>query len=162
MVEKGATSIWELWNSDTEPPDQMNSRNHFALGSVGEWYYAYLTGIRPDTEEPGFKHVIISPMPIDGLLWAEGKTETPYGPLWCYWQKDDRGLKIEVSIPTNTSATIKIPVGALESPLIKESGRLIFSEGVPVDLPDELKFVGTEKGIIIFNAGSGRYVFSIG
>jgi len=43
MVEKGATSIWELWNSDTEPPDQMNSRNHFALGSVAEWEEATIS-----------------------------------------------------------------------------------------------------------------------
>ena len=52
MVEKGATTIWELWNSDTEGPS-MNSRNHFALGSVGEWFYAMLAGIRPDSEIPG-------------------------------------------------------------------------------------------------------------
>jgi hypothetical protein len=47
MVDKGATTIWELWNSDTEGPG-MNSRNHFALGSVGEWYYEALAGLSTD------------------------------------------------------------------------------------------------------------------
>jgi alpha-L-rhamnosidase len=161
MVEKGATSMWELWNSDIEPPDEMNSRNHFALGSVGEWYYAYLAGIKPDPDEPGFKHAIIAPKPADELTWAEGIKKTPYGSLRCYWQKDTNGLKIEVTIPTNTSATIKIPVLALESPTIKESGNPIYAAHEPADLPDELKFVETENNTIVFEAGSGRYIFKI-
>jgi len=50
-VKQGATTIWELWDSDTKGPS-MNSRNHFALGSCGEWYYGYLAGIRPTIEDP--------------------------------------------------------------------------------------------------------------
>jgi len=161
MVEKGASSMWELWNSDTEPPDQMNSRNHFALGSVVEWYYAYLAGIRPDPLHPGFKHTIIAPMLPEVLSWAEGKTETVYEPLWCYWQKDESSLKIEISVPPNTSATVKLPVRTFESPTIKENGKLIYSRDTPVDLPNELKFLGTEKDVVIFETGSGRYTFTI-
>ena len=161
MVEKGATTMWELWNSDTEPPDQMNSRNHFALGSVGEWYYAYLAGIRPDPNQTGFKHTIIAPMPPDGLEWAKGKTETVYGTLSCNWQKIESILKLDISIPPNTGATIKLPVHSFASPVIKESGKLIYSDNQPANLPDELKFVGAEKNVVIFEAGSGRYVFTI-
>jgi len=162
MVEKGATSIWELWNSDTEPPDQMNSRNHFALGSVVAWYYAYLAGINPDEAEPGFKHSIIAPMPADELTWAEGKTETVYGPISCNWYRTDNGLKIDISIPPNTWSTLKLPVHGMIAPVISESGRVIFSNGVPVNLPEELKFIGTDEDVIIFEAGSGKYSFETG
>jgi alpha-L-rhamnosidase len=162
MVEKGATSMWELWNSDTEPPDQMNSRNHFALGSVVEWYYANLAGIRPDEAEPGFKHSIIAPMPADELTWAEGKTETVYGPISCNWYRTDSGIKIDISIPPNTSATVKLPVHGMITPKISESGSVIFSNGAPVNLPEGLKFIEAAESAIIFEAGSGTYSFETG
>jgi alpha-L-rhamnosidase len=162
MVEKGATSMWELWNSDTEPPDQMNSRDHFALGSVVEWYYANLAGIRPDEAEPGFKHSIIAPMPADELTWAEGKTETVYGPISCNWYRTDRGIKIDISIPPNTRATVKLPVHGVVNPEISESGSVIFSNGAPADLPEGLKFIKAWESEIIFEAGSGTYSFETG
>lgn len=162
MVEKGATSMWELWNSDTEIPDQMNSRNHFALGSVGEWFYSYLAGIQPDPEEPGFKHSIIAPVPPDGLMWVEGKTETLYGSLSCNWYRTDSGLKIDISIPPNTWATIKLPVKGMITPEISESGNTVYSDGSPVNLPEELKFIEAREDVIIFEAGSGNYSFVTG
>lgn len=162
MVEKGASSIWELWNSDTEIPDQMNSRNHFALGSVGEWFYAYLAGIRPDIKEPGFKHSVIAPMPPDGLMWAEGKTETVYGTISCNWYRTDYGLKINISIPPNTSATVKLPVKGIIVPVISERGNIIFSNGSPVNLPEEIKFIEALEEEIIFEVGSGNYSFMTG
>jgi alpha-L-rhamnosidase len=162
MVEKDATSMWELWNSDTEPPDQMNSRNHFALGSVAEWYYAYLAGIMPDESEPGFKHSVIAPMPVDELTWVEGKTETVYGTISCNWYRTDSGLKISITIPPNTWSTLRLPVHGMISPEISESGKVIFSNGVPADLPEGLKFTGTEEDVVIFEAGSGSYSFETG
>ena len=31
-----ATTLWELWNSDTQGPG-MNSRNHIMFGTVSSW-----------------------------------------------------------------------------------------------------------------------------
>ena len=46
MIEKGATTIWELWNGDTAAPD-MNSANHvMLLGDLLIWYYENLAGIK--------------------------------------------------------------------------------------------------------------------
>ena len=48
MVEKGATTVWELWNGDTADP-AMNSGNHvMQIGDLGVWMYEYLAGIRSD------------------------------------------------------------------------------------------------------------------
>ncbi len=67
MVEKGATTIWELWNGDTADP-AMNSGNHVMLvGDLGIWLYEYLAGIRPDPEQPGFKHILIRPFPVKAI-----------------------------------------------------------------------------------------------
>ena len=46
MVNKGATTIWELWNGDTADP-AMNSGNHvMLLGDLIIWYYEDLAGIK--------------------------------------------------------------------------------------------------------------------
>ncbi|MDR1675436.1 MAG: family 78 glycoside hydrolase catalytic domain, partial [Tannerella sp.] len=53
MIEKGATTIWELWNGDTADP-AMNSRNHvMLLGDLIIWYYENLAGIKNDPSSVG-------------------------------------------------------------------------------------------------------------
>ncbi len=51
MIEKGATTIWELWNGDTADP-AMNSANHvMLLGDVLVWMYGDLASEWWRTEE---------------------------------------------------------------------------------------------------------------
>ena len=55
MVEKGATTVWELWNGDTADP-AMNSGNHvMQIGDLGLWMYEYLAGIRTDPRTAGIQ-----------------------------------------------------------------------------------------------------------
>ena len=70
QVRQGATSIWERWDALKEDgtvndikvvKDNMVSFNHFAFGSVGEFYYQYILGIKP--LEPGYKKIQIRPYP---------------------------------------------------------------------------------------------------
>ena len=50
-VSMGATTVWERWNSmradHSFGPVSMNSFNHYAFGSVAQWLYEYVAGIRP-------------------------------------------------------------------------------------------------------------------
>lgn len=52
-LKRGATSLWENW-------DGSGSRNHIMFGDVSAWMYHFLAGIRPDPEQPGFRHMLIS------------------------------------------------------------------------------------------------------
>ena len=68
MIEKGATTIWELWNGDTADP-AMNSGNHVMLvGDLAIWFFEYLAGIKADPENPGFKHIIMRPHVVGDLI----------------------------------------------------------------------------------------------
>ncbi|MCL2329790.1 MAG: glycoside hydrolase family 78 protein, partial [Phycisphaerae bacterium] len=76
-IDQGATTIWERWDGYVEGrgfqnPD-MNSFCHYAIGSVGEWMYRSILGINGDPEQPGFKHIILRPVPGGGLTWAKGQ-----------------------------------------------------------------------------------------
>ena len=55
-----ATSIWELWNSDTQGPG-MNSRDHIMFGGPGKWIYHYAGGIGQTETSLGFEHVVFTP-----------------------------------------------------------------------------------------------------
>jgi len=159
MVENGATSVWELWNSDTEPPEGMNSRNHFALGSVGEWYYGYLAGIRSVTEYPGFKKTVIKPMPADGLEWAQARLETSYGLLSSSWKISNGEFNLDVTIPPNTFAEIHFPVSFERQ--ILESGNVIFMDKKLSVKSDEFKLIDSSMDKIVIEVGAGDYSFIV-
>ncbi|MBD3176204.1 MAG: Bacterial alpha-L-rhamnosidase, partial [Armatimonadia bacterium] len=108
MVRQGATTIWELWNSDTAGPG-MNSRNHFALGSVGRWFYEGLAGIRPDPQAPGFEHFEVAPEPGGGLTWAEASYDSPRGEIHSRWEINGESFELTVTVPPNASATVIVP-----------------------------------------------------
>src|SRR5262249_30187430 len=79
MVGKNATTIWELWNGDTADP-AMNSGNHVMLvGDLVTWLYEYLAGIKSDTEQPGFRHIIMRPEPWGDLRFVRATHGRPYG-----------------------------------------------------------------------------------
>ncbi len=150
MVEKGATSIWELWNSDTERPEGMNSRNHFALGCVGEWMWNTLAGVNICEKAPGFKRVIIRPEPAGDLNWVKAAYETNYGLLAVHWKRVGERFLMELTVPVNTSALI-IPPALKPGEVLKEKGTAVASgkvDGIHVD----------EEGNIIAGAGSYSFV----
>ena len=88
-VKHGATTIWERWDGWTpergfQDPD-MNSFNHYALGSCGQWLFDTVAGIGLDPEQPGFRHIVIYPRPGGGLTWARASLRSIRGPIASAW-----------------------------------------------------------------------------
>jgi alpha-L-rhamnosidase len=147
MAEKGATTVWELWNGDTADP-AMNSGNHVMLvGDLVIWLYEYLAGIRPDPEQPGFKHIIMRPVPVGDLEFVRATRRSPYGLISSHWQIKDRQFSWEITVPPNTTATVHVP--SCEAAAVLEGGRATNAPGV--------KFVRAEKDRVVFEVGSGQY-----
>ena len=71
MIDNGATTIWERWDGWTAERGfqtaWMNSFNHYALGSVGEWLYRFVLGIDQAPEPAGFGPLVVRPHPGGGL-----------------------------------------------------------------------------------------------
>lgn len=114
QVKAGATTIWEHW--DGIKPDgsmwspDMNSFNHYAYGAVGEWLYRTVAGIEADENAPGFKHLILSPLPGGGLSWMDARYESIYGEIAVNWKAVDGRIVLTFRIPANTSATLNLPL----------------------------------------------------
>jgi alpha-L-rhamnosidase len=112
-VTQGATTIWERWNSFTVENgfggnNSMNSFNHYSLGAIGAWLYAGVLGIRPDDAAPGYKHFIIAPL-IGVLKYAKGHFDSPYGRIEVAWAKEGTRATLEVAVPANTTAELRLP-----------------------------------------------------
>ena len=66
----------------------MNSFNHYSLGSVAQWLYEYVAGIRLDPERPGYEHVVIAPEP-GPLERPSAAFRSVRGPITSAWRQDD-------------------------------------------------------------------------
>lgn len=154
-VKHGATTIWERWNGWTPEEGMndpgMNSFNHFALGSCGEWLFAGIAGIRPDPAHPGFERFFISPR-VDGpLTWASATHESVHGTIASSWSNDEDGLTLEITVPANTTATVAIP--ALTDRPLLESGK-------PLDRAQGVRVLSAHQAGLFLEVSSGRYRFS--
>ncbi len=111
-VLQGATTIWERWNSYTKDKgfgdSGMNSFNHYAYGAVFGWMMNTMAGIRPDNDNPGFKHFILAPIPSDSIGSVNGSYRTPYGTIKSAWSYSGKVWNYEATIPANTTATVKL------------------------------------------------------
>ena len=54
-------------------------------------------------------------MNLNSLQELQAKTtkETPFGTIVLYWTNDDKKIKIEIQIPSNSTATFNIPKGII-------------------------------------------------
>lgn len=87
MIEKGATTIWELWNGDTADP-AMNSANHvMLLGDLMIWYYECLAGISTDKTDVGFKKIVMKPFFPEKLDFVKASYHSVYGTIRSEWKK---------------------------------------------------------------------------
>ncbi|MDD5728024.1 MAG: glycoside hydrolase family 78 protein [Victivallales bacterium] len=128
-LRQGATTLWEDWDGNF-------SRNHIAFGDISAWFYQYLAGIKPDPENPGFKHIIIHPQPVSGLEWVKAEYDSPYGKIIVAWENHNNDFKLEVQIPDKTMATVNLPDGTIRN---IEAGNYHFKANFCVGRIDELE-----------------------
>lgn len=103
-LSRGATTLWEDWHGKT-------SRNHIMYGDISAWMYAYLAGIRPDADRPGFRRTVIQPHFVQDLEVARGSVRSPYGEIVSAWERSASGaIALDVTVPPNTTAEIILPV----------------------------------------------------
>ena len=154
MVEKGATTIWELWNGDTADP-AMNSGNHvMQIGDLAVWMYEYLAGIRSDPDKPGFRHILIHPYPAGDLTFVKASHQSMYGTIAELLEARGGKFTLDVTVPPNTTATVWIP--AKDAASVTESGR-------PVKDARGVKFVRTGgRARRSYEAESGSHTFASG
>lgn len=107
MMDNGATTIWETWKES----DNVYSNNHPMFGSVTEWNYRWLAGIRPDPEHPGFELFTLAPSTPEGLTSVNCTYHSPFGPIASNWEQLPSGAyQFALTIPDESQANVQLPV----------------------------------------------------
>ena len=95
MINNGATTTWESWDGE-------RSHIHNCYNGIGIWFYQALAGIRPDPEQPGYKHFFVDPQPCEGITWVRATKPTLFGTI----HVDIEGNRMKVTVPSGTMATL--------------------------------------------------------
>jgi alpha-L-rhamnosidase len=153
-ITQGATTMWERWDAWTHEKgfndSGMNSFNHYAFGAVGDWLYAVVGGIDVDPRQAGYKHIIVHPRPGGGISSARAKLQSVYGPIESEWRIENGQMFLNVVIPPNTSASVRI---ATKDP------KHVLEGGKPVSESEGVRVGESADGVVSFEVGAGKYAF---
>lgn len=112
-IDNGATTIWERWNSYMIEfgmgPRGMNSFNHYAYGCVCEWMWESMAGIATDVSNPGFKRIIMKPVPDKRLGFVKATYKSAAGTIESNWKYEGDKWIWEFTIPQGAVAEVTLP-----------------------------------------------------
>ena len=132
-VRMGATTIWERWNSVLEDGSisgtEMNSLNHYSYGSIVEWMFRYMCGIRPGEEQAGFKSFTLAPVPNYQITNAHARLDSASGRIESGWEIKGGRLYFQFTVPFDTTARIVLPDADAQT--LKEAYSGIFGSQNP-------------------------------
>jgi alpha-L-rhamnosidase len=117
-VKVGATTIWERWDALDENgvctigddgTGGMISFNHYAFGAVGDFLYRRIAGIEAETG--GYQTFRIQPIVGEGIDFAKGEVNTPFGKVCSEWKTKNETFTLQISVPVSTTCRVVMPSG---------------------------------------------------
>ena len=155
-VTQGATTIWERWDGWTHDrgfqDPSMNSFNHYAYGAIGAWMYAAIGGIDLDPQRPGYKHIVMRPLPGGDLTSAKAELRSVYGPIRSAWAIEHGAFDWRITLPANTSATVYVPAAA---------GAEVREGDAAAAEAADVRLLRHDADAAVFEVGSGEYHFTV-
>lgn len=152
-VAKGATTIWEFWNTVTpsgEIGDFDGSMNHYAYGSVVDWFYRKVAGLALDPERPGFQNTVFDPELGGGLDSASARIESVRGRVSSSWRIQGDMFAMTVRVPANSTGEVHLPTTSSEQ---------------VVSTLDDLEVLpstaGEDAGELVVRVGPGVHRFEV-
>ena len=143
---------WDGWTPETGFYDSpMNSFNHYAFGSVGDWLYSMLGGLAPSPDGPGYRHSLIRPRPGGTVTWARTSLDSRHGRIAVSWRRTGDRFTLDLELPVNTSADVELPAA--------KDGAVLEGD-VPADRAQGVHDVRRDDVVTRLRVGSGRYSFT--
>ena len=136
LLEGGRTTLSEFW-------DLHGSHNHVMLGSIDSWFYNTLAGIQTAADQPGFAQIVIAPYIPESLSNVTATVRTVRGPISVDWHKTHGTLTLNVSVPPNATAEVRIPTSDPKDARCEPSRPI----------------TRTENTAAVYRIGSGHYRF---
>ncbi|WP_335973376.1 alpha-L-rhamnosidase [Streptomyces sp. CA2R106] len=111
-LRHGATTIWERWDGWTPEAGfrapAMNSFNHYALGSVGEWLYRGVAGLDQHPDSVAYRRLLVRPRP-GAFDHAGARYESARGTVDVRWRREGGRISLRVQVPPGATADVYVP-----------------------------------------------------
>jgi len=153
-LRHGATTIWERWDGWTPNggfrAPAMNSFNHYALGSIGEWLYRGVAGVDQSADSVAYRRLRVRPAP-GALTYASARYESARGTVAAGWRRRGDRLSLRVRVPPGATAEVFVPTTDPGS--VRELGAAPEDDG-------HATLIGTGPGHARYQVASGAYHFT--
>jgi alpha-L-rhamnosidase len=106
MRNKGATTMWELWDGITEDGNPQMSLNHYSKGAVVSFLHHQVAGLK--AVRPGYQEFVVEPVFDDRVPDAATSFDSPFGRISAGWRREGESIVIEVSAPELASGSILV------------------------------------------------------
>jgi alpha-L-rhamnosidase len=111
MIEQGATTFWENWDTDSRDPGMNSEALLMLAGNLNSYLYEGIGGIHQQAGTTGFRQLLLAPLPIGELTEAEVSFSPPQGCIRSHWRIESECFHWEIEIPPHTSASVELPEG---------------------------------------------------
>ncbi|KAH7087464.1 bacterial alpha-L-rhamnosidase-domain-containing protein [Paraphoma chrysanthemicola] len=101
FLKRGETTLNEFWQ------DECRSKCHDMLGTIYEWCYESVLGLKPETE--AYRTWTVKPPLNSEFNHVQGSMECPYGLIEIEFDRRDGTTKMRVTVPTSTTGYVLLP-----------------------------------------------------
>ncbi|MFJ2211567.1 family 78 glycoside hydrolase catalytic domain [Streptomyces sp. NPDC101062] len=133
--DNGADTMWEMW------PVDSRSRDHYFQGTVAQWLYENVAGLRPG--DAGYRTFTVRPDGRTGVTWARTWIRTVRGEASVAWSAIGGALRLSVRVPVGATAEVHVPAAHPDQ----------------VTAPGGAAYLRTEPGFVVYRAGHGAWNF---
>lgn len=155
-VSMGASTIWEAFYVQNPWTGMVAlSYNHYAYGSIAEWMYTDMLGIKRDetsADTVGYQKIVLEPSMGGSITWAKGSYDSVMGEIYSAWHRNETGYSYTATVPANTTATLYLPIS---------EDQTVFESGVSAVNAEGVNYVKTENGKAVYELASGTYCFTV-
>jgi alpha-L-rhamnosidase len=128
--------MWEMWPLDSR------SRDHYFLGTVAQWLYENVAGLRPG--DAGYRTLSVRPDARTGVNWARTSIRTVRGEAAVSWSRLNAKLRMSVRVPVGSTAEVHVPAPTRDR----------------VTAPKDAEFLRSDGEFVVFRVGHGEWDFT--
>lgn len=100
-VENGADTMWEQWTMSTR------SRQHYFHGTVVQWLYEHVAGLRPAGD--GWGAIVVRPDARAEVSAASARMDTVRGRVSSAWRLQNGEFELTCRVPVGATAEVHVP-----------------------------------------------------
>ncbi|KAH7378468.1 bacterial alpha-L-rhamnosidase-domain-containing protein [Phaeosphaeria sp. MPI-PUGE-AT-0046c] len=127
FIRRGETTLNEFWQ------DACRSKCHDMLGTIYEWFYGAVLGLKPETE--AYRRWAVKPPLNSEFRHVVGSMDCPYGLIEIEYIKDEnKAVTMKVTVPTSTTGCVLLPGKESEAIVMRKDGHCVTRKGKRIDL----------------------------